>query len=282
MAKTLVGVFDDLGSAQGALNELKAAGIPDRNLRLMDSDDASTRWSGGEVPWTEKVSGWFRSLFDDEDDRNYADDYSEALRRGNYVLVADVGSERVDDVSAIMNRYGSVDMRERRQRWSEKGYEGYDASAPAYTAEQRAQEMSSYQQDKQGETIPVVQEELALGKRVVQRGGVRIHSYVEERPVEEMMRLREERITVDRRPADRPAEAGDLAFQERTLEVEAMGEEPIVEKRARVVEEVVVGKAVEERTQPVKETVRRKDVKVEQASADKARAQPRQPAPRHR
>lgn len=116
------------------------------------------------------------------------------------------------------------------------------------------------------EAIPVVEEELHVGKREVQRGGVRVHSRVEERPVEEQVNLREEHAVVERRPVDRPASQADLgnAFRESSIEITETAEMPMVSKEARVVEEVVVGKDVSERTETVRDTVRRTDVDVEQ------------------
>jgi len=65
---------------------------------------------------------------------------------------------------------------------------------------------------------------------------------------------------------DRPADPADLnAFQEGTIEVTEKHQEPVVSKTARVVEEVVVGKEAQERTETVRETARRKDVEVEGA-----------------
>ena len=116
------------------------------------------------------------------------------------------------------------------------------------------------------EAIPVVEEELHVGKREVQRGGVRVHSRIEERPVEEQVNLREERAVVERRPVDRAATEADLgnAFRESSIEVTERAEIPMVSKEARVVEEVVVGKEVNQRTETVHDTVRRTDVAVEQ------------------
>lgn len=116
------------------------------------------------------------------------------------------------------------------------------------------------------EAIPVVEEDLHVGKREVQQGGVRVHSRVEERPVEEQVNLREERAVVERRPVDRPASEADLgdAFHESTIEVTERAEIPMVSKEARVVEEIVVGKEVNQRTETVRDTVRRTDVDVEQ------------------
>lgn len=44
-------------------------------------------------------------------------------------------------------------------------------------------------------TVPIVEEQLAVGKREVERGAARIRTYVTERPVEETVTLREEHVT---------------------------------------------------------------------------------------
>ena len=115
--------------------------------------------------------------------------------------------------------------------------------------------------------IPVVEEQLQVGKREVERGGVRVESRVEEVPVEEDVRLREERVRVERRPVDRPAGDAETLFREGTVEVTERAEEAVVAKEARVVEEVVVNKEVGERTETVRDTVRRTDVDVRETDA---------------
>jgi uncharacterized protein (TIGR02271 family) len=116
-------------------------------------------------------------------------------------------------------------------------------------------------------TIPVVEEQLQVGKREVERGGVRVESRVTETPVEQDVHLREERVHVERHAVDRPVESTDKAFREGTLEVTERAEEAVVAKEARVVEEVVIGKEVAERTETVRDTVRRTDVDVKETTA---------------
>lgn len=112
--------------------------------------------------------------------------------------------------------------------------------------------------------IPVVEEDLQLGKRQVERT-VRISNRVTEKPVEETIQLREEHVNVERRPADRPVTAADkAAFKEGTFEVIATSEEAVVSKQAHVVEEVVIGKQATERTETVHDTVRRTEVDVDE------------------
>ena len=65
--------------------------------------------------------------------------------------------------------------------------------------------------------IPIVEEAIHVETRQVERGGVRIYSHVTEQPVEQEVHLRDERVTVERRPVDRPATERDLAaFKEGT------------------------------------------------------------------
>jgi len=105
---------------------------------------------------------------------------------------------------------------------------------------------------------------------------VRVVSKVTERPVEEQINLREERVNVERRPVDRPLTQGDLnnAFQERTIEARETAEEAVVSKNARVVEEVVVNKEAGERTETIRDSVRRTDVDVQKLNESDARFRP--------
>ena len=113
-------------------------------------------------------------------------------------------------------------------------------------------------------TIPVVEEHLEVGKRQVETGQVHVTSHVVETPVNESVTLREEHAAIERRPVDRPASEADLAnFKEETIEVRETAEQAVVNKTARVVEEVVVGKTATSTTQEISDTVRKTVVDVE-------------------
>jgi len=121
----------------------------------------------------------------------------------------------------------------------------------------------------QGEAVlPVIEEDIDVGKRQVETGGVRVHTKIQERPVEEQVNLREERVNVERRPVDRPVSDANAAFKEQSFEVTEMAEEPVVRKQARVIEEVVINKDVQDRTETVRDTVRRQDVHVHEQGTE--------------
>jgi uncharacterized protein (TIGR02271 family) len=116
------------------------------------------------------------------------------------------------------------------------------------------------------EVIPIVEEQIRVGKRDVERGRVRVRTYVVETPVTEQVALRNEQVDVQRRAVDRPVTDADQAFQERIIEVTETDEEVVVAKQARIVEEVVIRKDATERTETVQDTVRRTEVEVEDAT----------------
>jgi uncharacterized protein (TIGR02271 family) len=127
----------------------------------------------------------------------------------------------------------------------------------------------SQSSDTTSRAIPVVQEELKVGKREVQRGGVRVFSRVVETPVDQTIGLREEHVNVERRPVDQPISSADAtAFKEQSIELRETAEEAVVQKSARVVEEVLVGKEVSQRQEQIHDTVRHTEVQVENLGGD--------------
>ena len=120
------------------------------------------------------------------------------------------------------------------------------------------------------QSIPIVEERMRVGKRQVEGGRVKVRSYVVETPVEEQVSLRKETVQVERRPVDRELSGATDAntFRDRTIEVEEHDEEAVVSKEARVKEEVVVRKDVDQRTQTVSDKVRRTEVDIDDSRKD--------------
>lgn len=105
--------------------------------------------------------------------------------------------------------------------------------------------------------VPLIQEDLTVGTREVEAGGVRVTSHVREFPVEKQVTIHEERVTVERRPVDRPIdEIEPAALRDQDLEVRGITEEPVIRKRARVTEEIRLHKDRSETLQNVDDTVR--------------------------
>jgi uncharacterized protein (TIGR02271 family) len=124
-------------------------------------------------------------------------------------------------------------------------------------------------------SIPVIEEDLRVGKREINTGRVRVVSRISERPVEETVNLHEEHAHIERHPVDRPATAAELNnFKAASIEIQETAEEVVVEKTARVVEEVSVGKQSSDHQETVRDTVRRTDIDVQSEPGSTVRRDP--------
>jgi uncharacterized protein (TIGR02271 family) len=262
---TVVGIFDDYSTAENVARELTNAGIPRESVEVKSNFMTGAAGRSGQYGEDEGgISGFFHRLFGGGEDIEDRGHYAEAVRRGSAVVCVTAPSNQLDQAVKIMNEHGAVDIDRRLAAYRQIGYDRYDASAPAYNFDEAKREREQYRDLEGRASIPVVEEELQIGKRVVRRGGVRVYSRVVEQPVEETVSLREEHVRVERRPVNRPADANDTArMKEQSIEVTETAEEPVVQKRARVREEVVVGKETKQRNHQVRETVRRTEVEVE-------------------
>ncbi len=216
-----------------------------------------------------------------------AEEYVRGVSAGARLVTVEAPDERAEEAVQIMQRHesappwGATDTTDASAAaaGTTAGTAGTTGASTASTreappttgAEAGVSDERRARRSESGEaheaSIPVVEEELDVGKRQVERGGVRVRRYVTEEPVEKQVTVRDESVHVDRRPADRTlrgAETGD-AFREETVEMTETTEDVIVDKRARVIEEVVLSKDVDERTETVRDTVRRTDVEVERA-----------------
>jgi uncharacterized protein (TIGR02271 family) len=245
MRNTVVGYFTDMSEATRTQAHLIQIGCNPGDIEVLAQRAEQPAEESAERPgFLDRVKAALG--FASEQERT---EYEAAAQQGALVVVT-VEEEQVDPVADIIEQHHPSDIEQHAGEADEAvGAIGAETSTEAAPHE--------------GASIPVVEEELQVGRRAVRRGGVRIYQRVTETPVEERVLLREEEAWVERRPADRPATPQDEAFKEREVRVSEMKEEPVIAKEARVVEEVSVGKDVREREETVRDTVRRTDVDVE-------------------
>jgi stress response protein YsnF len=117
---------------------------------------------------------------------------------------------------------------------------------------------------KERVAVPVIKEDMQVGKREVEKGGVRVETRMVESPVEETVNLREENVRVERVSTNRPLSEAELAeMQNKTIEVIEHAEVPVIAKEARVVEEVVVTKSATQHSETFRDTVKHTEVFVQ-------------------
>ena len=262
MSSTITALFDTRADAEAAKERLKAAHVDASHINIHDKSSAGYKDSGYSTHEDRGVWDSIKNAFAPDEDRHT---YEEGMRRGGVLLTADVDDDHVDAVVRVLEEANSIDVDDRSNQWRSSGW-NYPAagSGAAFGALGATDKKATGTTTGTEEVIPVVEEQLVVGKRDVSRGGVRVRSYVTETPVHEQIRLRNERINVERRPVDQPLSGADAdAFRERTIDMTATGEEAVVGKTARVVEEVVVSKTADERVEEIDDTVRRTDVEID-------------------
>ena len=256
MSRTVTALYDTRAEAEAARQRLTTA-VDVERVRIIDKDSNGSGGSG---------SGSLSNLYMTNEDRHA---YGEGLRRGGFLLCAEVdGGEDPDEIVRLLEESSSVDLDRRQESWRSEGWAPYAASGGTGSGQTQATGTSGNVVEEQ--RIPVVEEELRVGKREVSRGGARVRSYVREVPVQEQVTLREEHVQVERRPVSETVSTADAAalLQERTVEMRETAEEAVVQKVAQVREEVVVSKTAEERTEQIEDTVRRTEVDVEGGASE--------------
>lgn len=258
MSRTITAMFDSRSEAESARDQLRST--IGGQAEIIDQSSGSSGSSGGGF-W-----GGVKDAFMPDEDRH---SYEEGVRRGGFLLCARVDEDRADEAVRIVESGNSVDFDQREQQWRSEGWQGYQGSRRAEF--QGSSETGSREQTVEEERIPIVEEQLTVGKREVERGGARVRSYVREQPVSEQVSLREENVSIERRPVNETLSSADLnrgdLLQEREFEMRATGEEPIIGKEARVTEEMVIRKTAEQHTENVQDNVRRTEVDVEEGAS---------------
>ena len=268
----VVALYETRAEAQLAMDKLTAAGLAE-GAHISDHTTGAAA-TGATMAEDEGIWSSIKKLFVPEEE---ATGYAEGLRRGHALLIVHPTAATREHVIDLLDSTNPIDFDNKVEEWRGAGWTG-----GAATTGMAATTMATTTTATTGVTgaaltgqtattaglagedrLEVMEERLRVGKRDVSRGGMRVRSYIVERPVEESVTLREESIHLDRRPVDRALAPGEAAFQDRTVELTATAEEAIVAKQARVVEEISLRKDATERTETIHDTVRHTEVEIE-------------------
>ncbi len=263
--RTLIATFKDYSTARQAAQELENEGFSSDQVQIDSNQKTAGAGSSSSYETTTThteeeshtgIAGWWNSLFGDSTEHDDEDrvGYEGALKGGSTILRATVETSDVDSVADILNRYGATDVDRPSSSTTKTPLMATNTSG--------ASKMGTTSSDA---PIQVVEEELQVGKRAIQRGGVRVYSHLVSKAVEEKVNLREEHVNVERRQVNREISPDDVsALRDQTIEMTEMAEEAVVAKRARVTEEILIGKEATERTETVRDNVRHTEVEIEQ------------------
>ena len=255
---TIVAVYETVSDAECAVADLKAAGIPASAIS-MHAETATVPADTTQRPVREE--GFWASLFGGEPGHDTAV-YDRSVESGATVVSVRVADAHADGVIELLEKYHPVDIDQRAT--------GHDVAPTAPSdpvAAQAPRQDPAAVATGHDQTLQLAQEELSVGKRMVNRGTTRIRRYVLETPVEQRVSLHEEKVVLDRRPIT-DARPADDSFSEKSIEMIETSEEPVISKTARVYEEVGLRKEHAERVETVRDTVRKEIAEIERIPYD--------------
>lgn len=248
--ETIVAVYDTAAHADAAVLDLDAAGVPPDAISRTGGASGTVAASTSPV----REQGFWSSLFGGEPEHDTAV-YDRSVENGSSILTVRAPAEHVAGVTAILERHNPIDIDERSSSYGlgRTAPRSTPATAPAVAAD------PTY---GSGEAVIALSEEqIAVGKRLVDRGTTRVRRFVVETPVEQQVTLHSEHVSVERRPVTGTV-ASAPEFSERVIELTETDEEAVIGKTAHVVEEVVVRKQATDRVETIHDTVRREDVEI--------------------
>ncbi len=282
--ETIVAVFDSAEHASAAVRDLEQAGIPSGDITQHAGSSTggalgagsaakshlSTTQAGTAGQPTEE-RGFWSSLFGAEPE--YGHDtavYDRSMQSGSTVVTVRGSSTNLDRVLDILERHNPIDIDERAATYGVAGTGPSTTLGRTDATLGRADLGTARNTDASSQpgTLSLSEETLAVGKRAINRGTTRVRRYVVETPVEETVNLRDERVTIERRPVTDSRAVSGADFSDKTIEVTETAEEAVVSKTAHVREEVVIRKDATDRSETVRDTVRREDVEITKDGAN--------------
>ena len=297
MSQTVIGIFENENEAQQAVQNLISQGFNREDVDVASSSasqsTSESSQSDNDDSFGSSISNFFGSLFGSDDDRTSS--YSEVAKRGITVTVHARSESEAERAADVLDENGAVDIDEKASQYRSNQSYGSDLSSDSafpgisdtntsgsdYNQNDIADNTSGSQYNQNPVTgnvsgsdfnqnnineqsIPIIEENLQVGKREVESGGARLRSRIVEKPVEESVRLRSEHVNIERNPVNRQATDSDFnTFEEGTIEMREHKEVPVVGKEAWVKEEVSLNKEVEETEETIRDTVRSTEVDVE-------------------
>ncbi len=234
MYEKVVAVYDTEAAANASVEGLKSAGYRAGDISIIRNEGEA------EEAGLQEPRVWQR-LFGSDIGYDEAAAFAHALEEG-YIVV----SVRVP---------GSEALRVVRLLDTQNPLEVLGISRPHGTATETARAVQ--------ETLRLAEEQLDVGKRLVESGLARVRRYIVEKPVEARITLHEEHAEVIRRAISNRAYLREIDWSDKTIEVPETAEEAVVDKTVRLTEEVVIRRQSRDRVQTVHDTVRRQQVEIE-------------------
>jgi len=260
----IVTLYDTSEHAEAARRSLEASGFAPSEISLINSKTLGVAGDKLSEP------GLWHRLFGRDIQEYEAKVYGRSVEAGGVVLTIRVPEAEASRAMSILNAHRAVDLSKRAEQ------EGLIATTPVApskpaaavrpTVPTTATTPAAAGATAGEEVLALAEEQINVGKRLVQGGTTRIRRFVIETPVEAQVTLHEEHARVLRRASADPNYIRNIDWTDKTIEITETAEEPIVTKSVHITEEVVIQREGTDHVKTLRDKVRRQQVEVERVA----------------
>lgn len=279
--ETIVTMFSNISLAEGAKRNLIKAGFLDDDIDIISGERLRTEGHEARHP------GFWQRLFGNTLEEDQAEVYEDAMRTGGVVLSLRADEDELPRALGILDAHEELTERSAALPDDYAPDDGLTAPAsgtlqengaidPLHTdSAHRGTARTALTGDESDEDVlRLAEERLEVGKRLVSEGSTRVRRYTVTDRVSENVSLHEQHAEIFRRPVNETGSPDQVDWSEKTVEVEETHEQPVVNKTAQIIEEVVLRKEASDRVETINDSVRRQEVDIDHARADHLNADP--------
>ncbi|MEI4269909.1 MAG: YsnF/AvaK domain-containing protein [Candidatus Dasytiphilus stammeri] len=247
----IVTLFDNFQHAQDAKRNLLKAGFKKHDISLINNDQLQ----GGANILVHRHDIWRRLLGQSLTDQE-AKIYGQAVKTGGVVLTLRTKEEDTPRAISILNTHPLVEMSNDTVS---------NCNNEDIISEKNHSHLSKDKKTAEEEVLELAEEKLEIGKKVVYEGSTRVRRFVTQKDVEVEIPLHEEHASILRRAlksGNCPQSADNIDWSETVVEISDTHEQPVINKKAKVVEEVIVRKEGKDRVEKIRDTLRKQEIEV--------------------
>jgi uncharacterized protein (TIGR02271 family) len=266
--ETLVAAYSTRDHAMAAVNALKAGGFHSGDISTFDQ---SRLTAGKETMTGTKHVGLWQRLFGSDINRYEATVLGDTVGSGGTVVSVRVPQDEVAHATGILDLHHPVDIHDRAVTSGVAQPAHVEAATKSMASRPLARDqgvaISPKLAETQPETLRLAEEQLDIGKKRIETGRTRVRRFTTERDVDQNVTLHDEHGEVLRKAVSQPAALDEVDWADRQVEVVETTEQALVNKTARVVEEVSLRKKGDEHVETIHEKLRRQQAEVERVDA---------------
>lgn len=174
MTRTITALFDDRSDAEAAQHRLEQSRVDAGHIRIHDKSSEGYSETSRSTHEDRGIWASIKNAFLPDQDRHT---YEEGVRRGGYLLTADVDDDAVGDAVRILEEANTVDIDERADSWRSSGWDDQPAGAGAVAASYGLDSSPDRTFAEAGDDVAPGRAASIYASRNLDRGSSRVRSY---------------------------------------------------------------------------------------------------------